>query len=194
MNMNNGRGNIKRVKSFLEYFDSEDLRSSDEIKFLSGDTKDELLHKIKEIESNSVNTTNRDFPSHIKRVSSKLTWEVPYLKGMELRSDSNKILVFSKVIDNESEGNNLQSICYIEITVNQDMSVLPMINCTIKVNDHEVFNEKSMGQLMNVDELVSLLKGDYLEMVNNWDRYNKSMLDKKSFGDVNQMGFNPRSN
>lgn len=192
--MNNGRGNIKRVKSFLEYFDSEDLMSQDEIKFLSGDIKDELLQKIKEIESNSSDTTNRDFPSHIKRVSSKLTWEVPYLKGMELRSDYNKVLVFSKVINNESEGNNLQSICYIEITVNQDMSVLPLINCTIKVNEHEVFNEKSMGQLMDVNELVDLLKGDYLEMVNNWDRYNKSMLDKKSFDDANQMGFNPRSN
>ncbi|CAG7581414.1 MAG: hypothetical protein SLAVMIC_00830 [uncultured marine phage] len=182
-----------KLKKFNEYFDTEEMKSPEEIRFLQGKVKDELRSKIKEMEDGQ----NPDFdalPENLKILSSKLGWEVPYLNNMTTLTDKKKSLTYTNKITDESNGNTLNSNCDIRLTLNNDGSVVPEIDCYVEVNGNKIFKEHSYEPFMSEEDLIKLLKGKYFEIVNKWDEYNKSTISKKFFGDKPGMRFNPRQN
>jgi len=177
---------MKNLKKFNEFFDNEDLKANDEIGFLQGKTREELTQITKDVVSGATNTTtDKSFPSNLKSVRDKLLWDIPYLNKMSLRTDNKKTLFLT----NPGYEEQNDSYCYITLSVNDDETIVPSIECEI-INDsnESVFKKRSDDKLMEIEELVDLLKGKYFNIVNEWDSYN----DVKVFN--NEITLNFRNN
>jgi len=176
--------NIKKIewnkdKRISELYDTEDLKSKEEIEFLKGNIDKKSM--VRDIAKNNMSEI----------LKGKLYWDVPYLRNLKsFGSDTQLYLKMDEMINLSKD--NIATFMFEVIVMNtnkQDVFTLMYKMETIN-NGKSVF--KKLDEVKNLDyaKLKDTLNDEVLQKVIEWNEHSHKMFNKTPFPNLSKSALN----
>lgn len=170
---------IAEKEGILEYFDTEELKGPDEIKFLKGDTRKELTKLSK-------GARKKDDP--LNSFYNNILYRFPYLNKFNAMANKRENSITLQKWLSSSNGSNLaQSQFIMIIKINKDNSFILNIKANVIVNpqkdskeSNQVIFEDEVNQpvMDSIEELEIVMNKKVYPIIKEWNKWTNNILEE----------------
>jgi len=171
---------MRHIKKFNELFDTEELKASHEIDYISNNIDKKKLVDSKYLMKNT----------KMQNLYSKIIMSCPIIKDLNPTTYQKSIYLKKDETIKFSEKDTVVLLCEIMITAN-DITNDYTLSYKIETlgNGHSLFNRSNNYGVMDYNKLISTINKSIKKDLIDWDNNTKTMF-KRSAIDFNMVGLN----